>query len=119
MMTPPTFRTFRRELSSVWQTVAYPRKACNVLEQLSGATERRMIVLMTVRPQQRYDHRLRDLIQRTGDVTIATDLGVSRSTARGWLGQTPKVVIRLDVTDMSASELQQALHRNVNGPMSV
>ena len=53
MMTPPTFRTFRRELSSVWQTVAYPRKACNVLEQLSGATERRMIVPMTVRPQQR------------------------------------------------------------------
>ena len=53
MMTPPTFRTFRRELSSVWQTVTYPRTACNVLEQLSGVTERRMIVPMTVRPQQR------------------------------------------------------------------
>jgi len=38
------------------------------------------------RPQQRYDHRLRDLVHRTGDVTIATDLGVPRSTARGWLG---------------------------------
>ena len=66
---------------SVAQTVSYPRTACNVLEQLSGVTERRMIVPMTVRPQQRYDHRLRHLIQRTGDVTIATDLGVPRSTA--------------------------------------
>jgi hypothetical protein len=28
------------------------------------------------RPQQRYDHRLRDLVQRTGDLTLATDLGV-------------------------------------------
>src|SRR5437870_11614156 len=35
----------------------------------------------TARPQQRYDHRLRNLVQRTGDVTIATDLGVPRSTA--------------------------------------
>ena len=29
----------------------------------------------TGRPQQRYDHRLRHLVQRTGDVTGATDLG--------------------------------------------
>jgi len=28
----------------------------------------------TGRPQQRYDHRLRDLVQGTGDVTIDTDL---------------------------------------------
>src|SRR2546427_12121234 len=61
----------------------------------------------TGRPQQRYDHRLRELIQGTGDVTIATDLGVPRSTARGWLGKTPKVVVSLDVTDLRASELQQ------------
>jgi hypothetical protein len=37
----------------------------------------------TARPQQRYDHRLRNLVQCTGDVTVATDLGVPRSTARG------------------------------------
>jgi hypothetical protein len=42
-----------------------------------------------------------------GDVTIATDLGVPRPTARGWLGNTPKVVVGLDVTDVSASALQQ------------
>jgi hypothetical protein len=49
----------------------------------------------TSRPQQRYDHRLRDLVRRTGDLTIATDLGVPRSTVRGWLGATPRAVVTL------------------------
>jgi hypothetical protein len=68
-----------------------------------------MIIPMTTtgRPPQRYDHRLRDLVQRTRDVTIATDLGVPRSTARGWLSQASKVVMSLDVTDLRTSELQQ------------
>ena len=57
-----------------------------------------MIIRMTTtsRAQQRYDHRLRDLVQRTGDLTIATDLGVPRSTARGWLGVAPTVVVSLE-----------------------
>jgi hypothetical protein len=93
----------------VGQTVSYPRTACNVLEQLSAATERRMIVPMTERTQQRYDHRLRDLVQGTRDVTIATDLGVPRSTARGWLGQTPKVVIRLDVSSLAIIAPEQKI----------
>ena len=80
--------------------------------------ERPMIIPMTRtgRPQQRYDHRLRDFVQGTGEVTIATDLGIPRSTARGWLGKAPKVVVSLDVTDLRASELQQevlALRRRV------
>ena len=85
------------------------RTARNVLEELSGVSERPMIIPMatTGRLQQRYDHRLRDLVQGTGDVTIATDLGVPRSTARGWLGKAPKVVVSLDVTNLKASELQQ------------
>jgi hypothetical protein len=72
-----------------------------------------MIIRMTTqaRPQQRYDHRLRDLVQRTGDVSSATDLGVPRSTARGWLEQAPKVVVSLDVTDLRAPELQQKILR--------
>jgi hypothetical protein len=43
-----------------------------------------MIIRMTTsrRPQQRYDHRLRDLVHSTGDVTIATDLGVPGRAAR-------------------------------------
>jgi hypothetical protein len=81
--------------------------ARDVLEELSGVSERAMIIRMA-RLQQRYDYRLRDLVQRTRDVTIATDLGVPRSTARGWLGKVaPKVVVSLDVTDLRAAELQQ------------
>ena len=60
----------------------------------------------TAHPQQRYDHRLRTLVQRTGDVTVATDLGVPRSTARGWLGAAPTVVVCLDV-DLTEPELRQ------------
>jgi hypothetical protein len=65
-----------------------------------------MIVSMptTARPQQRDDHRLRNLVQRTGDVTVATDLGVPRSTARGWLGAAPTVVVGLDVADLIEAE---------------
>jgi len=61
----------------------------------------------TGRHQQRYDHRLRDLVQRTGDATIATTLGVPRSTARGWLRTAPTVVVGLDVANLKTSELQQ------------
>ena len=53
------------------------------------------------------DHRLRDLVRRTEDVTVATELGVPRSTACVWLGKDPNVVVSLDVTDLKASELQQ------------
>ena len=68
-----------------------------------------MIIALTTtgRRQQRYDHRLRELVQGTGDVTIASDLGVPRSTARGWLANAPKVVVSLDVTDLKESELRQ------------
>src|SRR5215471_2380323 len=59
------------------------------------------------RTQQRYDHRLRNLVQRTGDVTVATDLGVPRSTARGWLGEAPTVVVYVDVTELTEPELRQ------------
>ena len=68
-----------------------------------------MIISMptTARPQQRYDHRLRHLVHRTGDVTIATDLGVPRSTARGWLGAARTVVVCLDGADLTEPELRQ------------
>src|SRR5262249_53130147 len=70
-----------------------------------------MIILMTTsrRPQQRYDHRLRELVRATGNVTLVTDLGVPRSTARGWLRKAPAVVVSLDVTNLSTSELQQEI----------
>jgi hypothetical protein len=57
-----------------------------------------MIVSMptTARPQQRYDHCLRNLVQRSGD---------PRSTARGWLGAAPTVVVCLDAADLTEAEL--------------
>src|SRR6266852_4598544 len=64
-------------------------------------------MLTTARPQRRYDHRLRNLAQRTGDVTVATDLGVPRSTARGWLGAASTVVVCLAVADLTEPELRQ------------
>ena len=63
--------------------------------------------MTTDRPQKRYDHRLRELVQRTGDLTIATDLGVPRSTTRGWLRTAPTVVVSLDVADLTELELRQ------------
>ena len=60
----------------------------------------------TARPQQHYDHRLRELVHRTGDVTIATDVGVPRSTARGWLRPAPQAVVSLDVTQLNERDLQ-------------
>jgi hypothetical protein len=70
-----------------------------------------MIIPMTTRSgrQRRYDHRLRDLVQRTGDLTIATDLGVPRSTARGWLRATPRVVVTLETADLTGPELRQEI----------
>ena len=77
-LSPRTFCTLPRELSSRRRTLSI------VFEELSGVWERPMIISMptTARPQQRYDHRLRNLIQRTGDVTVATDLGVPTGTLR-------------------------------------
>src|SRR5262249_56717378 len=77
----------------------------------SAAAGRRMIILMATprRPQQRYDHGLRALVRATGNVTLVMDLGVPRSTARGWLRKTPAVVVGLDGTDLRTSELQQEI----------
>jgi putative transposase len=63
----------------------------------------------TFRPQQRYDHRLRDLVQRTGDLSLATAHGVPRSTARGWLGAAPLVVVSLEGADLTEPELRQEI----------
>src|SRR5262249_14292310 len=49
-----------------------------------------------------------DLVQRTGDLTIATDLGVPRSTARGWLAA-PPTVVSLDVASLTEPELRQEI----------
>ena len=70
-----------------------------------------MIVRMTTtsRPQRRYDHRLRDSVQCARDLTVATDRGVPRSTARGWLAAAPTVAVSLDVADLTEPELLQEI----------
>ena len=63
----------------------------------------------TTRIQRRYDHRLRALIQTTGDIGLAVRHGVPRSTARGWLTNTPIDVVTLDALDLDTVRLQQEL----------
>ena len=45
------------------------------------------------RRKQTYDHRLIRLVQETRDASIATRLGVPRSTAAGWLRRSPPEVV--------------------------
>ena len=56
-----------------------------------------------------YDHRLRELVRQTGDVTIATSAGVPRSTAAGWLRRPARSTVTLDPLSMD----QQDLHAEV------
>jgi len=59
------------------------------------------------RQEQRvYDHRLRHLVQRSGDIRVATEIGVPRSAAAGWLRAGPKDVVTIDVLNMRETELQ-------------
>ena len=60
----------------------------------------------TTRTQRRYDHRLRELVQTTGDVELATRHGVPRSTARGWLTKTNTEVVSLAVLEWDTVQLQ-------------
>ena len=60
----------------------------------------------TTRIQRRYDHRLRDLVQTTGDPELAIRHGVPRSTARGWRTKTTTEVVSLDVLEMDTIRLQ-------------
>ncbi len=61
--------------------------------------------------QEQYNHRLRRLIQKTGDLELAVRHGVPRSTARGWLKQASTDVVSIDVLDMDAEALQrEVLH---------
>ena len=61
----------------------------------------------TTRLQRRYDHRLRELVQTTGDVDLAIRHGVPRSTARGWLTKTTTEVVSLDVLELDIIRLQR------------
>ena len=57
------------------------------------------------RVQNTYDHRLRDLVQRTRDMTLATSAGVPRSTASGWLREPNRTTISIETLSMEEQDL--------------
>jgi putative transposase len=61
----------------------------------------------TKRTQRRYDHRLQQLVQTTGNIRLATQHGVPESTARGWLTKSPADVVSIDVLDLDAVQRQR------------
>jgi putative transposase len=63
------------------------------------------------RTQKRYDHRLRELVQKTQDVSCAVQYGVPRSTARGWRTASTAQVVSVDILGMDAVQLQQEVLR--------
>ena len=66
-------------------------------------------MIATTRTQNRYDHRLRDLVRSTGNIEHALRRGVPRSTARGWLSATRAEVVTLDVVERDVLALQNEL----------
>ncbi len=65
-----------------------------------------VVVPFQPRTQHRYDHRLRRLVHSSGDLDLARDLGVPRSTALGWLREAPAAVVSHDVLEMDADRLR-------------
>ena len=61
----------------------------------------------TIRIQQRYDHRLRDLVRSSGSIKHTTQLGVPRSTAHGWLTSIQVEIVTTNVFDMDILSLQK------------
>jgi len=65
----------------------------------------------SARTQHTYDHRLIRLVQQTGDTTIATRIGVPRSTVAGWLRRPGPDVVTTTVLNESADELRVRVAR--------
>jgi hypothetical protein len=57
------------------------------------------------RPQRVFDHRLVRFVQETGDASIATALGIPRSTVHRWLTRTPRPVTIAPGHDASVPHL--------------
>ncbi len=58
------------------------------------------------RHQQRYDHRLRELVCQSGNPDLVAHLGVPRSTAISWLTDDARSVVSDRIMDMGSCELQ-------------
>ena len=74
------------------------------------------------RKQRTYDQRLRELVQTTRDLQLATQHGMPASTARGWLNKPATEVVSLDVLDLDTLRLQHEviqLRRRVTKPTAL
>ncbi|MCP4886651.1 MAG: DUF192 domain-containing protein [Planctomycetaceae bacterium] len=65
------------------------------------------------RTQKTYDHRLKELVRSTQDITCAVRHGVPRSTARGWLKPPANEVISIDVVFVDGELTILEIHREV------
>ena len=61
----------------------------------------------TIRTQQIYDDRLRNLVRSSGDINLATQLGGPRSTAHSWLTSSQVEIVTVYVFDMDILSLQK------------
>lgn len=61
------------------------------------------------RSQRTYDHSLKGLVHESGDIELALQQGVPRSTARGWLHHSRDDVITLDIFRSPAKELRREI----------
>ena len=61
------------------------------------------------RTQRRYDHRLKELVRTTGNLSRALESGVPSSTAYGWLSKPQIDVVTVDVLDTEIAELQKEI----------
>ena len=53
-----------------------------------------------------YDHRIRDLVCASGDISLFSDLGIPRSTLRSWLRRGKRPVVSASVVDEDEQQLQ-------------
>lgn len=61
----------------------------------------------TTRTLRRYDHRLKELVRSTGNVHVALECGVPRSTAYDWLTGPHTEVVSIEVCDKHVAELER------------
>ena len=59
------------------------------------------------RTRRRYDHRLHGLVHATGNIGLAVQNGVPRSTAKDWLRRTTPNVVSIDIAAMPEDALRE------------
>ena len=61
---------------------------------------------MNGRDRRTYNHRLRELVWKSQDTTVAAGLAIPKSTLDDWLRTPPRPVVTIEVLDRRAQDLQ-------------